>query len=111
MPSDDLTTLRKPYKYGNASASVIIMADDTTQNQAEATEKMSKEEQIGFHKGSISVLAKEREELARIVNIVEQLMQMHTKALGDLGVDISQLQAAGDDKDQPQKRVPIENLI
>jgi len=48
----------------------------------------SKDEQIGFHKGSLAVLAKEREEMSKIVSIVEQLMQAHIKALQDLGVDV-----------------------
>lgn len=48
----------------------------------------SKEEQIGFHKGALSTLAKEREEMQKITAIVEQLMQMHVKALKDLGVDL-----------------------
>ncbi len=48
----------------------------------------SKEEQIGFHKGALSTLAKEREEMAKILSIVESLMQMHLKALKDLGVDL-----------------------
>lgn len=45
-------------------------------------------EQIGFHKGALTTLAKEREEFAKLLNIVEQLMQMHIKALKDLGVDL-----------------------
>lgn len=49
----------------------------------------SREEQVGFHKGSLSTLAKEREELVRILSIVEQLMQMHIKALQEMGVDLS----------------------
>lgn len=48
----------------------------------------SKHEQIGFHKGSLTTLAKERQELGRILEIVEQLMQMHVKALKDLGIDL-----------------------
>lgn len=51
-------------------------------------EEASKDEQIGFHKGALSTLAKEREEMVKIVNVVEQLMQMHMKALKDLGVDL-----------------------
>ena len=76
---------------------------------------MSKEEQIGFHKGSISVLAKEREELLKIVNITEQLMQMHSKGLSELGVNMDDLipkeqkQAPADTKSS--KKVPIEHLI
>jgi len=48
----------------------------------------SKDEQIGFHKGALSTLSKERQELARILQIVEQLMQMHVAALTELGVDL-----------------------
>jgi hypothetical protein len=49
----------------------------------------SKEEQIGFHKGALTTLAKEREEMLKILTIVEQLMQMHIKALKELGVDLA----------------------
>lgn len=48
----------------------------------------SKDEQIGFHKGSLTTLAKEREEFMKVLGIVEQLMQMHIKALKDMGVDL-----------------------
>jgi hypothetical protein len=48
----------------------------------------NKSEQIGFHKGSLTTLAKERQELAKMISVVEQLMQMHVKALKDLGVDL-----------------------
>ena len=48
-----------------------------------ATKKsdVSKDEQVGFHKGALATLAKEREEMMKILQIVEQLMQMHLKAL------------------------------
>lgn len=51
-------------------------------------ETESKDEQIGFHKGALTTLAKERQEFGKILGIVEQLMQMHIKALKDLGVDL-----------------------
>ncbi|MBI2654524.1 hypothetical protein HYX02_07015 [Candidatus Woesearchaeota archaeon] len=53
-------------------------------------EQISKEEQVGFHKGALTTLAKEREEMIRILSIVEQLMQMHIKGLKELGVDLQQ---------------------
>jgi hypothetical protein len=53
-----------------------------------ADEQKSKDEQVGFHKGSLSTLAKEREEMIKIVSVVEQLMQMHIGALKELGVDL-----------------------
>jgi hypothetical protein len=69
----------------------------------------SKEERIGFHKGSLSVLAKEREEMLRILGIVEQLMQMHIGELQKLGVDLTkEVEKA---KKQKQKKPPIEELI
>ena len=52
---------------------------------------MSKDEQIGFHKGSLSTLAKEMEEFIKVLGVVEQLMQMHIKALQELGVDLKKL--------------------
>ncbi len=54
----------------------------------EKVPETSKDEQIGFHKGALSTLAKEREEMAKILSIVESLMQMHLKALKELGVDL-----------------------
>ena len=51
--------------------------------------KMSEEEQIGFHKGSLNTLIKEREELVKMATVVSQLINMHVKALKDLGVDLA----------------------
>lgn len=53
------------------------------------TENLPKDEQTGFHKGALSTLAKERQELSRLLQIVEQLMKMHVKSLQDLGVDLT----------------------
>ncbi len=63
---------------------------------------MQDSEKIGFHKGCLSTLTKEREELLRIVSIVEQLMQVHVKGLKDLGVDLlaEQQQASSANLDQ-----------
>ncbi len=57
--------------------------------KATKTKGGSKDEQIGFHKGALTTLAKEREEMLKILTIVEQLMQMHLKALKELGVDLA----------------------
>lgn len=73
----------------------------------------SKDEQIGFHKGALSTLAKEREELIRILQIVEQLMQMHIKGLKELGVDLEaaakEAQKTAKKEKKPAK--PIEDMI
>ncbi|MDA1196607.1 MAG: hypothetical protein O2779_01435 [Nanoarchaeota archaeon] len=71
----------------------------------------SKEEQIGFHKGSLSTLAKEREELARILQIVEQLMQMHIQGLKELGVDLEAAAKQASSKPKAEKAKPIEDML
>jgi len=68
-------------------------------------EEASKDEQVGFHKGALSTLAKERQELSKMVNIVEQLMQMHVKALQELGVDLQKMAEEAKTSD------PIEDIV
>jgi len=77
------------------------------------TEKMSDEEQIGFHKGALSTLSKEREELGRILGIVEQLMQMHVAALKQLGVDLEQVakEASKTAAKTKKSKKPIEEIL
>jgi len=86
-----------------------------TKNTA-AAQQASRDEIIGYHKGSIAVLSKEREEMLRIAQITEQLLQMHMKGLADLGVDLKefanqQTKQNGASSDQPKKKVPIEHLF
>lgn len=80
---------------------------EKTKNDAEP---QSKEEQIGFHKGALSTLAKERQELARILQIVEQLMPMHINALKELGIDL-QAQAEEVSKTPKKNKKPIEDIL
>ncbi len=78
-----------------------------------AEKQQSKEEQIGFHKGSLSTLAKERQELSRLLNIVEQLMQMHIGSLKELGVDVEKEaeEASKDGGSGSKKKAPIEDIL
>lgn len=48
--------------------------------------KMNKEEEIGYHKGSLNTLVNERNELIKMAQIVESIMQAHIKRLEELGV-------------------------
>lgn len=50
---------------------------------------MVHEEEIGFHKGAISTLIKERQELTKILSIVDALLKAHIDALKKLGIDIT----------------------
>ncbi|MBI2142404.1 hypothetical protein HYU15_02870, partial [Candidatus Woesearchaeota archaeon] len=61
-------------------------------------------EQVGFHKGALTTLAKERQEMARVLAIVEQLMQLHIEELKKLGVDIEKEAQ----KSAAQEKKPIE---
>ncbi len=75
-------------------------------------EKTSKDEQIGFHKGALSTLAKERQELSRILQIVEQLMQMHIGELKELGVDLqAQAELTGTENTPKKDKKPIEDIL
>ena len=64
-------------------------------------QEMSKEEQIGFHKGSLNSLIKERQELYRLISIVDELIRAHSQALQKLGVKFSQKEQT---KDEPLER-------
>jgi len=81
----------------------------------ESETQMSKDEQIGFHKGSLSTLAKEREEFTKVLGVVEQLIQMHLGALKELGVDLETAQAAAgqptSSSSTPTKKKPIEDIL
>lgn len=71
----------------------------------------SEDEQIGFHKGSLSVLIKERQEMVKILQVVEQLMQVHVKALKDLGVDLEKEARDLQSAKETTKKKPIEDML
>ncbi|MDP7520692.1 MAG: hypothetical protein QF567_00455 [Candidatus Pacearchaeota archaeon] len=50
--------------------------------------QVSKEEEIGIHKGALSTLNNERAELFKMMQNVEVIMQAHIKSLEELGVKI-----------------------
>jgi hypothetical protein len=66
------------------------MAKKKAKSKKESAAPSSDAEKIGFHKGALTTLAKEREEMMKILTIVEQLMQMHIKALKELGIDLAE---------------------
>ena len=50
--------------------------------------QMPKEMEIGFHQGALNTLVNERNELIRMAQVTEQLMQAHLKRLEELGVKV-----------------------
>ncbi|HLD06736.1 MAG TPA: hypothetical protein VJC16_04350 [Candidatus Nanoarchaeia archaeon] len=68
-------------------------------------------EQVGFHKGALSTLAKERQELLRLLQIVEQLMQVHVKGLKELGVDLEEEARKAKENSEAKSKKKIDELI
>jgi hypothetical protein len=73
-------------------------------------EEQSKDEIVGYHKGSLGVLSKEREEMMRILSIVEQLMQMHISELKKLGIDLSK-EVEKAKQESAKRKPPIDELL
>ncbi len=101
----------------NARVLVIFMAKvvknvSKSKASGKTSAASSKDEQIGFHKGALSTLSKERQELGRILQIVEQLMQMHVAALNELGVDLTkEVQQMKEEIKVQSKKKPIEDVL
>ena len=49
---------------------------------------MAHEEEIGFHKGALTTLLKERQEFVRMINIIDALLKAHSEALQKLGIGV-----------------------
>ena len=54
----------------------------------EEPRKMSREQEVAFHQGSLNTLINERNELFKLIQNVEGIMQGHIKRLEELGVKI-----------------------
>ncbi len=63
---------------------------------------MANEEIIGYHKGALATLSKERQELAKMVGVVDQFIKMHIDELKKLGVDL-EAEAKKAQEQQPQE--------
>lgn len=57
--------------------------------ESKTQKTQSNEETIGYHKGSLSTLLKEKQELLRLLQIVDSLVLAHAEALKKLGIDVT----------------------
>ncbi len=87
MDVDDLESAINSAKDSSMPAAEKSPKDDSGEPDAEVA-KMSKEEEIGFHKGALNTLVAERGELVKMIGNVEAIMQAHISRLKELGVDI-----------------------
>lgn len=62
--------------------------EDAGSKEKVADSEMSKEEEVGFHKGALNTLVAEKNELVKIIGNIENIMQAHIGRLKELGVDI-----------------------
>jgi hypothetical protein len=51
--------------------------------------EISKEEEIGIHKGSLNTLLSERNELIKMIANVEAIIQAHIARLKELGINLT----------------------
>jgi hypothetical protein len=72
--------------------------------QANANPPVNKDEQIGYHKGSINTLLAERSELIRMASITEQLINAHAQELEKLGVKLQQQPSNNTNNSQPEEK-------
>jgi len=72
---------------------------------------MANQEQIGFHKGALATLAKEREEFIKLLQVVESLMQAHMKALKDLGIDLEKEMKKAKEQFEKQSKKSIDEKL
>lgn len=64
----------------------------------------SKDEQIGFHKGAIATLLKERVEVIKMMNIINALLNAHVNELKKMGIDITKPAPGAKPKTKKRKK-------
>ena len=60
--------------------------------------EMPKEVETGFHQGALNTLINERNELIRLIQQIERVMQAHIKRLEELGIKVR----TGPEKDKKE---------
>lgn len=60
------------------------------QSSSPVSSQVPKEQEIGHHQGALSTLLNERNELVKMIQNVEVVMQAHIKRLEELGIKIEQ---------------------
>lgn len=64
------------------------LEDALRKNSNSEQPKINKEIEIGFHQGALNTLVNERNELIKMIQNIEGIMQAHLKRLEELGVSV-----------------------
>src|SRR6056297_1211482 len=79
------------------------VSESSSRNSDGKKQKMSQEAEIVFHQGALNTLGNERNELIKMAQNVESIMQAHIGRLKELGVNI-QLKQQGQEKQQSSQQ-------
>jgi hypothetical protein len=72
---------------------------------------MIDEQKIGFHKGAVDTLIKEKNELSKILQVVDHYLNMHIETLKKEGIDIiAEYKQAAEQAQQPQQEETTSDL-
>lgn len=93
MDADTLSG-HKNLQVDSLESAINSAKNETTSQEVSGAEAvsekpgMSKDEEIGFHKGALNTLMAERNELVKMVQNVEAIAGAHAKRLQELGVEL-----------------------
>jgi hypothetical protein len=85
--SSDIPTISEPVEQ-QEGVKPPEQPSDSVQPQQAPQLSVSKDEEIGVHKGALNTLIAERNELIKMISNVEVIMQAHIARLKELGVEI-----------------------
>ncbi len=72
----------------NLEKALTSSKPDTEKSSEPQGQEMSKEMEVGFHQGALNTLINERNELVKMIQQVEAVMQAHLKRLDEMGVKV-----------------------
>ncbi len=72
----------------NSAKDDVVVEEDASSDVSPQENKMSEDQEVGFHKGALNTLVAERSELVKMIGNIEAIMQAHISRLKELGVDI-----------------------
>ncbi len=62
--------------------------EEALNKKTDESSKMSREQEVAFHQGALNTLINERNEIFKLIQNIERVMQAHIKRLEELGVKI-----------------------